>query len=165
MKFINRINSLIFTIERRMNRAEIKSKRASLELEEARGRRGETGEQWKWNTARGPPRGPDVPPTVTAVQLTSISFDPRTARFCSRLSIVRETRLRDPSKNRDSTLTRKVKVSLKSYTFVSIVLLLPHPWKIRTEERKERGRTLREIDNRASSSSKNARIGSPVLVT
>lgn len=45
MKFINRINSLIFTIERRMNRAEIKSKRASLELEEARGRRGETGEQ------------------------------------------------------------------------------------------------------------------------
>lgn len=72
-----------------MNRAEIKSKRASLELEEARGRRGETGEQWKWNTARGPPRGPDVPPTVTAVQLTSISFDPRAARFCSRLSIVK----------------------------------------------------------------------------
>lgn len=34
-----------------------------------------------------------------------------------------------------------------------------------TYGRKERGRTLREIDNRASSSSKNARIGSPVLVT
>lgn len=34
-----------------------------------------------------------------------------------------------------------------------------------TYGRKERGRTLREIDNRASSSNKNARIGSPVLVT
>lgn len=99
--------------------------------------------------ARGPPRGPDVPPTVAA-NLPSISFDPRAARFCSRLSIVRETRLRDPSKNRDSIRRlRVVKVSLnrcisllfRHFCFVP----RPHPWKLRKKDgRRELGRILRE---------------------
>lgn len=75
--------------------------------------------------ARGPPRGPDVPPTVAA-NLPSISFDPRAARFCSRLTIVRETRLRDPSKNRDSTRGQSVSQPLY-ITFVSTLLFCSSP--------------------------------------
>lgn len=76
--------------------------------------------------ARGPPRGPDVPPTVAAKYLPSISFDPRAARFCSRLTIVRETRLRDPSKNRDSTRGQSVSQPLY-ITFVSTLLFCSSP--------------------------------------
>lgn len=114
--------------------------------------------------ARGPPRGPDVPPTVAA-NLPSISFDPRAARFCSRLSIVRETRLRDPSKNRDSTRGQSVSQPLY-ITFVSTLLFCSSPSSLEaTEERWKKG-TWKNFArrNRGSSSSKNARIGSSFLV-
>lgn len=114
--------------------------------------------------ARGPPRGPDVPPTVAA-NLPSISFDPRAARFCSRLSYVK----RGFAIRRKTEIRRVVKVSLnrcisllfRHFCFVP----LPHLWKLRTEERWKKG-TWKNFTrrNRASSSSKNARIDSSFLV-
>lgn len=94
--------------------------------------------------------------------ITSISFDPRAARFCSRLSIVRETRFRDPSKNRDSTFARGQSISQ------ALSILFGHFWSFipeaiyrrKAKERKERGKILREMGIVVEQECKNRFTGS-----
>lgn len=140
--------------EKNESRAEIKSKRASLELEEARGRRGETGKQWKWNTARGPPRGPDVPPTIAVLQVSALILEQHGS---APDSIVR-TRFRDPSKNRDSTFARGQSVSqalsiLFGHFFV-------HPWSYLQKKGERKERILREMGIVVEQECKNRFTGS-----
>lgn len=147
--------------EKNESRAEIKSKRASLELEEARGRRGETGKQWKWNTARGPPRGPDVPPTIAVLQVSALILEQHGSAPDCRSFVKRGFVIRRKIAIRR---LRVVKVSLKHCqfcldTFGRSSLKLP------TEERRKKGKNVEKFCEKwVSSSSKNARIGSPVLV-
>lgn len=164
-KFINRTISRS-SEERVANRAEIKSKRASLELEEARGRRGETGKQWKWNTLEvhhvvltfHPPLQPSTY-QVLALILEQRGSAPDCRSYVKRgFAIRRKTEIRRVVK---VSLNRCISLLFRHFCFVP----LPHLWKLRTEERWKKG-TWKNFArrNRGSSSSKNARIGSSFLV-
>lgn len=143
--------------EKNESRAEIKSKRASLELEEARGRRGETGKQWKWNMARGPPRGPDVPPTIAVLQVSALILEQHGSAPDCRSFVKRGFVIRRKIAIRR---LRVVKVSLKRCQFcLDTFSFIPEAtYRRKAKERKE------FCEKWVSSSSKNARIGSPVLV-
>lgn len=144
-KFINRTISRS-SEERVANRAEIKSKRASLELEEARGRRGETGKQWKWNTLEvhhvvltfHPPLQPSTY-QVLALILEQRGSAPDCRSYVKRgFAIRRKTEIRRVVK---VSLNRCISLLFRHFCFVP----RPHPWKLRKKDgRRELGRILRE---------------------